>query len=209
MQDFIDFKYGEEAKIPGFYLKEESSLIIDKLINEIIDWIRFDEVKNKDLIEYEFLKSLLEEILYNIEQNGSIHSRLSNDANDLYINIRKNYSSGNILIEYLLNSSNFEEAFESFYEKILSFAEAPIQKEYENNNDSLEDSMKCFKKTEEVTKLDEKKSYDKIKTLIKNSDKIIPGENSSEEDIFKILENNISILSIEIERLLEYDREIS
>ncbi len=209
MQDFIDFKYGEEAKIPGFYLKEESSLIIDKLINEIIDWIKFDEVKNKDLIEYEFLKSLLEEILYNIEQNGSIHSRLSNDANDLYINIRKNYSSGNILIEYLLNSSNFEEAFESFYEKILSFAEAPIQKEYENNNDSLEDSMKCFKKIEEVTKLDEKKSYDKIKTLIKNSDKIIPGENSSEEDIFKILENNISILSIEIERLLEYDREIS
>lgn len=203
MQEFVDFKYGEEAKIPGFYLKEESNLIIDKLINEIVDWIRFDEVKNKDLAEYDFLKSLLEEILYNIEQNGSIHSRLSNDANDLYINLRKNYDSGNVLIEYLLNSSNFDDAFEFFYEKILVFAESPVEKEVVKSIDPLEIPKRNFKEIEEDKKIEEKENFDKFESFIKKSEEDIHNESKPEQDIFKLLEENIAVLSGEIDKLLE------
>ena len=203
MQEFVDYKYGEEAKIPGFYLKEESNLIIDKLINEIVDWIRFDEVKNKDLAEYDFLKSLLEEILYNIEQNGSIHSRLSNDANDLYINLRKNYDSGNILIEYLLNSSNFDDAFEFFYEKILVFAESPIEKEDVKSINSLKISKKIFKETEEDKQNSETENFDEYESFIKKSEEDIQDESKPEQDIFKLLEENIAVLSGEIDKLLE------
>ncbi len=126
MQDFIDFKYGEESNIPGFYLKDESNFVINKLIDELMEWINFDELSNKDLIDFEFLRSMIEEILYSIEQNGSIHNRLINDANDLYISIRKNFSGENILGNYLFNASDFDEAFNFFYDKILTNAKVSV-----------------------------------------------------------------------------------
>ena len=145
MQDFIDFKYGEESNIPGFYLKDESNFVINKLIDELIEWINFDELSNRDLIDFEFLRSMIEEILYSIEQNGSIHNRLINDANDLYMNIRKNFSNENALGDYLFNASDFDGAFNFFYDKILAYAEVSV---HEKTKDEVTEDAGEEKTTE-------------------------------------------------------------
>lgn len=160
MQDFIDFKYGEESNIPGFYLKDESNFVINKLIDELIEWINFDELSNRDLIDFEFLRSMIEEILYSIEQNGSIHNRLINDANDLYINIRKNFSGENEFGNYLFNASDFEGAFNFFYDKILAYAEVSIHEKTkdevtEDTREEKSEESDDVQKDEQIEKHDD------------------------------------------------------